>query len=74
MYGQRLRIVLPFGTEARVSVPLLAGCDAVAAALRVDGVAVVYDATEEHWTVAAVGPGERTVELACGDHCRPAVA
>ena len=62
--GLQLKVVLPLGTEAQVSLPRLhlARADL---AMTVDGVVVDCVEDGDHYqTVSAVGPGEHVLELA----------
>ena len=61
-----LRVVLPLGCQAHVSVPLL-GTPPAAAVLVLDGAQQLASTKcvleGEHWTVRNVGPGTHTFEI-----------
>ena len=65
-YTLRLKVALPLGTQARVSIPLLEPAHATqpSFAITMNG-AVLGDCVHEkdHVTVPAVGPGEHVFEL-----------
>ena len=62
----RLRVTLPLGTQARVSLPLLdpTSVDRSSLAMKIDGIMVDNCIEEDdHMTAPSVGPGEHTLQL-----------